>query len=457
MLTFSGFTVELKKMPTLNLIQIIVLLSFLLAFTAIIFEEQFKIEKYKTSMFFGSLTWLFLFIEGYTLGADVFKKTQHAFEEYILEIAILWLFLMCAMTFIAYLDKRGWIESCVKRALPEQISIKLFMFVMSVFVFFFSGVADNLTATLVAITIVLSVIKKTEGKNLIRICVMLIFSANAGGLPLITGDLTTYMVFSEGKLTMEQLLWLYVPAGITCLSLFFIISYGMSGKIQVLKENIKINSLDTRIAIIFMMTIVSILFGHIYFHLPPMLVFMAGLSFMFITVGVNKVFTKHEIHMLDYVRHVEFDALFFFLGVLLLVGALKEVGLLEKFAIIYEVTDPTVASTIVGILSAVVDNIPITAAMLKANLPIDAHGWMVLTYAVGIGGSILVVGSAAGVVAMSKVKELTFVSYLKYSLPIFIVYIEGIGITYFVSFIAVGWKEVSRGQKPPFFYFLTLF
>lgn len=388
-------------------------------------------------MFFGLSAWVLLLIEEHFKSPEAFVKMEHAFHEYVLEISMLWLFLISAMTFVAYLDKRGWIEKVVMKALPSQLSEKKFLFIMGAFTFLFSGVADNLTATLVALSIVLVVMKETTTDTLIRMAVMIIFAANAGGLPLITGDVTTLMIFVAGKIHMVELLRLYVPAIITSLVLYAYLARGMNGVIIVKKdgedENRVINPLDTKIAVIFILTIGSILAGHVAFHLPPMLVFLTGLSVMFLVIGHDKIKTKKEIKVLEYVQHVEFDALFFFLGVLLLVGALKEVELLGKLSMLYEVMNPILATFFIGVLSAVVDNIPITAAMLKADLPLDEVGWMLMTYAVGIGGSILVIGSAAGVVAMSKVKELTFVAYLKYTPVVFFVYALGMGITYIVA------------------------
>jgi len=423
----------LKEIAMENLLQFIVLILFLVAFAAIIFEEKLGFEKYKTSMFFGLSAWILLLIDGHFNGKEAFVKMEHAFHEYVLEISMLWLFLICAMTFVAYLDKRKWIEKVVMKTLPAQMSEKKFLFIMGAFTFLFSGVADNLTATLVALSIVLVVMKGAATDTLIRMAVMIVFAANAGGLPLITGDVTTLMIFVAGKIHMVELLRLYVPALVTSLVLYAYLARGMNGSITIKKEITNINPLDTKIAVIFILSIACILAGHVAFHLPPMLVFLTGLSVMFLVIAHDKIKTKNEVKVLEYVQHVEFDALFFFLGVLLLVGALKEVELLGKLAMLYEVMDPTLATFFIGILSAVVDNIPITAAMLKADLPLDEVGWMLMTYAVGIGGSILVIGSAAGVMAMSKVKELTFGAYLKYTPVVFFVYTLGLGITYIVA------------------------
>jgi len=405
-----------------------------MAFLAIALEEQLHLQKWKSSMVFGLGAWVLLFVEGHSLGEETFTLVEYNFDETVLEIAKLWLFLISAMSFIAYLDKRGFIGNAIVEILPKEISMKAFLGVMMGFTFIFSGVADNLTATLVSLSIILSVMKKSESNDLLKMGVAIVFAANAGGLPLITGDVTTLMVFHAGKIEMDKLLILYIPALTTTSLLFLVLQWGMKGKMQIQKGEEKLSSTDTKIAVLFGVTIIGILLGHIYYNLPPVLVFLFGLSVMFVFVAHENRWKKTEIQMLDYIRHMEFDTLFFFLGVLLIVGAVKEVGLLENVAIFYDKLDPTLASTIVGMISAVVDNIPITAALLKSKLSISQQDYMVLTYAVGIGGSILSIGSAAGVVAMSKLGGvMTFGSYLKYAPIIFFIYVFDIIVTHMVA------------------------
>jgi Na+/H+ antiporter NhaD/arsenite permease-like protein len=128
---------------------------------------------------------------------------------------------------------------------------------------------------------------------------------------------------------------------------------------------------------------------------------------------------------LNYIRQIEFDTLLFFLGILLLVGALKEIHALTSFIAIYELLPTWMANYVMGLLSAVIDNVPLTAALLKSDVMMDTAHWLSLTYAVGVGGSLLIIGSAAGIVAMSKVKGLTFLVYLKYFFALLLSYTLG--------------------------------
>ncbi len=140
--------------------------------------------------------------------------------------------------------------------------------------------------------------------------------------------------------------------------------------------------------------------------------------------------------IIDYIREIEYDTLLFFVGVLLLVGALKEVGVLAQFTHLYEVLAPSQANYLMGLLSAAVDNVPLTAALLKADIHMDTQNWLAFTYATGVGGSMLVIGSAAGIIAMSKVRDLTFGSYLRNSFYLLIAYSVGyVGAYYMGSFV----------------------
>jgi Na+/H+ antiporter NhaD/arsenite permease-like protein len=163
----------------------------------------------------------------------------------------------------------------------------------------------------------------------------------------------------------------------------------------------------------------------VLYSVPPLLTFLFGLSLMFLVAQF--LMRKKDVNkkIIDYIREIEYDTLLFFVGVLLLVGALKEVGMLAKFTHLYELMAPEYANYLMGLLSAAVDNVPLTAALLKADIVMSPQQWLSFTYATGVGGSMLIIGSAAGIIAMSKVKALTFMSYLKMSVYLLIAYTVG--------------------------------
>jgi Na+/H+ antiporter NhaD/arsenite permease-like protein len=138
---------------------------------------------------------------------------------------------------------------------------------------------------------------------------------------------------------------------------------------------------------------------------------------------------KEETKILEYVRQIEYETLLFFLGILLLVGMLKEIGTLDLLTNFYVQVAPAYANYMMGLFSALIDNVPLTAALLKSDPVLPISEWLALTYAVGVGGSLLAIGSAAGIIAMSKVKGLTFGSFLRYTPLVLIAYTAGYAVT----------------------------
>jgi len=259
---------------------------------------------------------------------------------------------------------------------------------------------------------------------------------NSGGVSLITGDVTTLMIFLEGKVTITQLLVLILPSFVAVMLLATCLSFGLSGVVKIRKVHHQTNPVDYVIAAAFLLTIVCTLLGNVFFAIPPMLSFLAGMAVMFL-IATFMGEEKDDDPILDYIRLIEFDTLLFFLGVLLLVGMLQHIEALDALLQIYSLFDPIYANLIMGILSSMIDNVPLTAALLKANITMTTTQWMGLTYAVGVGGSLLVIGSAAGIVTMSKVKGLTFATYSKFSALLLLAYLAGYGMVLVVSPLAL--------------------
>ena len=227
----------------------IVLISFAcLALIGIVFEEVTHISKAKVTLFFGALSWLVLFV--------VYQnKVALFFSENINEIANLWLFLMAAMTFVAYLNKKGLIEALIYLILPKHISEKTLLFLVGGFGFAFSSFADNITATLVSIAVIQSL--KLNLKDTLRFTTLVIFAVNSGGVALITGDVTTLMIFLSGHVSITQLIYLVLPSAIGVLVLSLLLSVGLSKQLMIEPTPHKIRSLDLVIAAIFVCTILA--------------------------------------------------------------------------------------------------------------------------------------------------------------------------------------------------------
>lgn len=391
-----------------------------LALAGVVFEEITHVNKAKITLLFGTLSWILLFV--YAPSSVDQTNIDHHLRENLADISTLWLFLVAAMTFVAYLNKKGLIANLLHRAMPESISEKKLLFFTAIFSFVFSSLADNITATLVSIALILSL--SLPPNSTIRFAVLIVFAVNSGGVSLITGDVTTLMIFLADKVSILNLLWLSLPAFIAVMALAFMMSFGLNGKVRIKQQKVAIRKIDYTIAIIFLSTILFTILGNVLFKIPPVLSFLAGLAVMFI---VARLFNDDDEHdpILEYIRYIEFDTLLFFLGILLLVGMLEHIHALDFLVSLYHYVPPLYANYLMGITSSMVDNVPLTAALLKTGIQMDLPAWLGLTYAVGVGGSLLVIGSAAGIVTMSKVPGLSFARYAKYGLLLLIAYTIG--------------------------------
>lgn len=391
-----------------------------LALLSIILEEVIHVNKAKSTLFLGSFAWILLFV--FPEAGTTPEELRHQLDENILEIAGLWLFLMSAMTFVAFLNHQGLIETMIYKVLPRRISERKLIFLVAIFSFLFSSLCDNITATLVSIALVLSL--RLDRRKTLRFSVMVVFAVNSGGVALITGDVTTLMIFMAGKVHIQDLLLLSAPSFISVLLLAAMLSRPLNGVAEIIPTPRRDDHVGKVIAAVFLVTIISTIILNVIAGIPPVLTFLFGLSLMFLLGRLLYSEDKRE-NLLDYIRKIEFDTLMFFLGILLLVGMLKEIGVLDNLVGIYEVMPVMVANFVMGIFSAVVDNVPLTAALLKSNIDMSAAEWLSLTYSVGVGGSLLVIGSAAGIVAMSKVDILTFGTYSRYILFLSIAFLVG--------------------------------
>ncbi|WP_299980598.1 sodium:proton antiporter NhaD [uncultured Pseudoteredinibacter sp.] len=396
----------------------------LLALLGIVFEEVIHVNKAKTTLFFGCLSWLILFIAADSKEAS--HQVQEQLNENLLEIATLWLFLMSTMTFVAYLNAKGLIQNVVQKIVPQELSLRALMFIVALFALLLSAICDNVTATLVSLGLLQAF--KLEAKQQIKLAALVVFSVNSGGVALITGDVTTLMIFLDGHLSMQQLITLLLPASLSVLLLAMLLSIGAKGRVSASPVAASFHNIDIVIAAIFFATIGATMLLNLFYGVPPVLTFLSGLSLMFL-VGRSIKTDAEQTRILEYIREIEYDTLLFFLGILLLVGMLQEVGVLKDLAQLYREFDPHYANYVAGAGSALLDNVPLTAALLKASPELSTENWLGLTYAVGVGGSLLAIGSAAGIIAMSKVQSLSFVSYLRYFPALAIAYTAGYAMT----------------------------
>ena len=390
-------------------VQWLLVLMAVAAFLGVVLEELIHVNKAKVVLFFGALSWMVMFVAA---PDGAFRlKVNAALNHNITDIASLWLFLLATMTFVAYLNKKGLIENIIYAVMPGRVTERKLLFLTGLFCFVFSSIADNITATLVSVALILSL--NLELKKTLRFATLVVFAVNSGGVAMITGDVTTLMIFLADKVEITHLLLLSLPALAAVMLLAALLSVGLSSEVVIEKSALRpIRGVDKVIGVIFLLTIFGTILGSLLYAIPPVLSFLTGLALMFLVAR----FFNEDIDndpILEYIRAIEFETLLFFLGVLLIVGMLQFIGVLQGLTALYDVLPVMLANFLMGLLSALIDNVPLTAALLKSDLQMSTAEWMGLTYAVGVGGSLLIIGSAAGIVAMSKLPGLTFLTYLR--------------------------------------------
>lgn len=228
-------------MPILEAVLIAVAI---LALLGVIFEEVIHVNKAKTTLFFGTLSWVLLFL--FSSGVDETAAVSSGLSESIAEIAGLWLFLVAAMTFVAYLNKKGMIENMIYLIMPRQVTERRLLFLTGLFCFVFSSLADNITATLVSCSLILSL--NLDLKKRLQFIVLVVFAVNSGGVSLITGDVTTLMIFLADKVEILTLLTLAIPASITVFLLAVLLSGGLSGTVTLKASSNEVRTVDAVIA-----------------------------------------------------------------------------------------------------------------------------------------------------------------------------------------------------------------
>ena len=402
------------------MLNVVLICLAILAFLAIVLEDVIHINKAKSTLFLGTLCWILLFM----LGRD-HPAIEAAFSENILDIASLWLFLFAAMTFVAYLNQHGMVEALVYRLLPANIPQKALLPFVALFAFVLSSFCDNITTTLVTVALIQSLRLPTRSN--IKLAVLAVFSINSGGAALITGDVTTLMIFTSGKVGISDLFAIIGPGLTGCLLLATMLMPGFEGRLALERTVSRPTGFDLSVAVIFIATILLTLVINLVVHVPPLLVFMFGLSLVFLLATFMSR-EEMELPIIDYIRKIEFDTLLFFLGILLVVGMLEQIGALGSITDLYLQFSPTIANFLIGCASAMIDNVPLTAAVLKSNLDMSLTDWLGFTYSVGVGGSLLAIGSAAGVLMMSKIEGLGFMSYLRFTPQLTVAFLAGYGM-----------------------------
>jgi Na+/H+ antiporter NhaD/arsenite permease-like protein len=396
-------------------------LIFLVAYGFVMAEEFTHLRKSKPVIFAAAVIWGHVAIlaqEAGVSGEELHKAFEHDLKEY----AELMLFLLVAMTYINSMAEPNVFEALRSWLIRKQFGYKQLFWITGIITFFLSAVADNLTSALLVGAVVMAV--GADNEKFVSIgFVNLVIAANAGGAFCPFGDITTLMVWQAGYAEFFDFFKLFIPSVVNFVVPAFFMSQAIpSGQPLATNEAaVQLKPGGWVVCGLFGVTIGLAVSFKQFLHLPPFMGMMAGLSILMLFSYYLKVRFPAEdgsrVDVFDRVKEAEWDTLLFFFGVVFAVGGLGYIGYLELLSgAMYDGLGQTTANILVGIISAVVDNIPVMFAVLNMNLDMDLYQWLLVTLTAGVGGSLFSVGSAAGVALMGQSNhKYTFFSHLKWT------------------------------------------
>lgn len=429
--TASGDTI-----PPLHPGALFCIFIFVLAYVLVLLEEKTKLSKSKPVMVAAAIIWITIGIiapkYGYTHD-DIHGAVFHGLEEY----AALLLFLLAAMTYITTMEDRNVFEVLRVKLIQGRMNMRQLFWMTGIITFFLSPIADNLTTALVMGAVILAV-GRDDPKFVALGCVNIVAAANAGGAFSPFGDITTLMVWQAGKVEFFAFFALFIPAAVNFLIPATIMSFFVPKDLPApVREELKLKRGAKRVILLGLCTIATAVSCEQFLGLPPFLGMMAGLSALSILAYYLCITGEgrpdNEFRVLKLVKGAEWDTLLFFYGVIFCVGGLSFLGYMELASTaMYDGFGASITNISLGVISAVIDNIPVMFAVLTMNPQMDHFQWLLITLTTGVGGTILSVGSAAGVALMGAAHgKYTFMNHLKWTPVLLVGYVAAI-ITHFV-------------------------
>ena len=413
---------------------------FIIAYAFVMAEEFTHLRKSKPVIISAALIWAIIayYYSIHFKGSQ--SEVERALEHNILEFSELFLFLLVAMTYINALEERNVFNLIRFKLVSQGYNFRQLFVLTGVITFFLSPIADNLTTALVMCSVLLAC-GKGNAKFLSIGCINIVVAANAGGAFSPFGDITTLMVWQAGIVDFITFFNLFIPSVVNYIIpasiMYFFIPNEMP---NVSSEVVKIKRGGKVIIFLGLLTIFLAVNFHNILHLPPMLGMMFGLGLLgiysyYLKISFDEKIDETKFDFLRKVSKAEWDTLFFFFGVILSVGGLGFIGYLGLISeYLYVGMGATYANIIVGILSAIVDNIPVMFAVITMNPNMSSEQWLLVTLTTGVGGSLLSIGSAAGVALMGQARGYyTFFGHMKWSPIIFLGYIASIYVHMLLS------------------------
>ncbi|RZM85327.1 sodium:proton antiporter [Pseudoalteromonas rubra] len=413
---------------------------FVLAYILVMLEEKLHMRKSKPVLVAAGLIWML--IGGYYVMNEIPELTEHAFRHNLLEFSELMLFLLVAMTYINAMEERRLFDALRVWMVRRGFNFRTLFWLSGLLAFVISPIADNLTTALLMCAVAMKV--GQGDKQFINLsCINIVVAANAGGAFSPFGDITTLMVWQAGIVHFAEFFSLFFPALANYLVPALIMSLFVKNKKPAASdEQIELKRGARRIMVLFLVTIATAVSCHSLLHLPPVLGMMMGLGYLqffgyFLRTTLPNSLDKKRaaaqqagdqerlqalgnvvpFDVFAKVSRAEWDTLLFFYGIVMCVGGLGFLGYLSLMSeVLYGGWSATAANVFLGVVSAVVDNIPVMFAVLSMQ-PEMSHGqWLLITLTAGVGGSLLSIGSAAGVALMGQARGYyTFFGHLKWT------------------------------------------
>ncbi len=409
---------------------------FLFTYVAVIFEERLLLRKSKPMLVSASIIWAIIAISARKYDVDpqiVEKAFMHDLEEW----ASLGLFLLVAMTYINALSERGVFDSLRSWLERNRFSYRKMFWVTGIIGFFLSAIADNLTSALILAAVIVAV--GGEHRNFVALaCTNLVVACNAGGAFSPFGDITTLMVWQSGNVRFFEFFALFLPSVVSYLIPALIMTpFIPRGLPRVVLHESRLKRGSLVMCVLFVITLAMAVSAEQFLHLPSFAGMIAGMALLMMYSYYLNITARNEedrrFDIFNKLAQVEWDTLFFFYGVMFGVGGLSFIGYLDVLSTaMYTDLGPTVSNVLVGLGSAVFDNIPIMFAVLSMNPDMGHFQWLLVTLTAGVGGSALAVGSAAGVGVLGVARgQYTFLSHLKWA-PVILLGYAGAVITHFM-------------------------
>ncbi|GAB1256892.1 sodium:proton antiporter NhaD [Aurantivibrio plasticivorans] len=451
----QGFTPVDLTSSTLGFVCLAV---FIIAYILVIGEEYLHLRKSKPVLLAAGIIWIL--IAAFYASQGYPPIVEEALRHNLLEYAELLLFLLVAMTYISALEERRLFDWLRYWLVSRGMGYRQLFWATGILAFFISPIADNLTTALVMCAVVLAV-GGTNARFVGIACINIVVAANAGGAFSPFGDITTLMVWQEEHVHFLEFFKLFVPSVVNFVVPAVIMSFALGEGKPAIDEGdkgVELKRGAKRMVGLFLLTIITAVLCHTLLHLPPVFGMMTGLAYLkffgyFLkkslpaSLSRKRELYKNDPEQLESLNHVtefnifshiqraEWDTLFFFYGVVMCVGGLGFLGYLSLASdVMYNQWNPTYANVAVGILSAIVDNIPVMFAVLTMHPDMSLGQWLLVTLTAGVGGSLLSVGSAAGVALMGQARGYyTFFSHLKWTPVIALGYVASIVVHMWVN------------------------